>query len=206
MKKKKIPDISNPGGEILSYLNESDLDGLNPELGLRGARLKNLSACINREVHDFVKRLNLHRVSKDAKRNNRNLDYKEDIDIAAKELITRISRAPMAVANDPTLSNLCKELRKIRDVISDIQKDPILADFDLKNVYGGSETQIRRDFVVQARAVLRSCSDKAKHIRGPKKDREILFHLVKMGYECAGIEKSDKTISSDITAATKKSK
>ncbi len=190
----------------MRYLSAEQLDALNPELGMRGNVLANLAGCLNREIHDFVRRLDLFRVTREAKRNNRNLDYKDDIDIAAKELIKRISRAPMAIANAPDMLDQIRRLSGIRDKVSEIQKDPILADYDLKNVYGGSAKKIRIDFVIDARNIIQSCSEKANQFRGARKDGKLLFHLIKMCYECAEIDLSDKTILTDIADAKKSEK
>jgi len=203
VKKKKTPDQSNTGGPIIRYLSAEQLGALNPELGMKGNALNNMTDCLNREIHFLVTRLDLYEVTRNAKKNNRNLDYKDDIDIAAKELIIRISRAPMAIACNDEMKDLIDLLKGIREVISEIQKDPILADFDMKNVYGGSAKDIRINFVIDARNIFRSCSEKANQIRGTRKDGKLLFHLIRMCYERAGVDLSDKTISKNISDAKK---
>ena len=203
MKKKKTPDLSNTGGRIGSYLNPEHLNALNPELGMSGNVLDNLANCINVEVHYLVRRLDLARFAREAKRNNRNLDYKNDIEIAAKELIKRISRAPMPIANDPNMYALVQRLNGIREEISEIQTDPILADFELNDVYRRSDKKIRIDFVVDARNIFRSCSKSAGLTRGDRKNGVLVFRLIKICYERAGINRSDKIISIDISAAKK---
>ena len=109
----------------------------------------------------------------------------------------------MAIANAPDMLDLIRRLREIREKVSEIQKDPILADFDLKSVYGGSAKNIRIDFVIDAGNIFQRCSEKANQFRGARKDGKILFHLTKICYECAGIDRSDKTISKDIADAKK---
>jgi len=188
----------------MRHLDAEQLDALNPELGMSGNALRNMADCLNREIHFLENRLNLYEVARDAKRNNRNLDYKDDIDIAAKELIKRISRAPMAIANNPGILNLVQQLNDVRGAISEIQKDPILADFDFADVYKMGAKDIRVDFAVDAIGIFRSCSERAKQTRGTRKNRELLFGLIRMCYECAGIDRSDKIISKDIAAAKKR--
>ena len=203
MKKKKIPDMSFPGGRIGEYLTATRLNALNPDLGMTGYVLDNLADCLNTEIHYFVKRVNLYEFVREAKRNNRNLNYKDDIEIAAKELIKQILRAPMPVANNLELDDLVQRLKRIREVISEIQKDPVLADFDLNNVYGGSKKEIRIDFVIGARNIFLSCSKTAGLNRGARKNGVLVFRMTKICYECAGFNLSDKTISRDISAAKK---
>ena len=204
------PDLSHTDHKIGDFLSADQLGELNPKLGIAGKKLSNMSACLNRDIDQLVKGLALLKVMRRAKRSNPDIDYQKDIEKAARNLCELIVRAPEPISTSSIFVALVTQLENISELFSEVQNDPVLAGFNLRNFYNVKPQDLRINFVGYAHDIYEHFTGKtdwtARSRHSSDRYSNLFFRLIKLCYECAGLTLGDSTIGNDANAAKRRDK
>lgn len=203
---KKIPDLSNHGGERQDFLDYGELSDLMVKMGVKSNQASELLDRLDTEIFNLVKGLKLLDDKADAKKSKRDIDFRQEIEKTAKRFEELVTKGPPVISNNPELLEICDHLEAVPSIFRELEQKPHLAQLGLQEPYAGRMTSLRRDFVADIHALYHLFTGKDDWITFDSYEESHtnpFFKLVTVCYRAAGLDVSDSTIRSDISEVRK---
>ena len=226
--RKKITDISDPGGEIrqildperfitmvkgLDFIDESNItqdDVDRAQVKNKGEliekKIKGFAKLANQELHEYVKIHKLLDRKKDTKKRKQNIDFPLEIEKAARDFRELVEKAPLVIANNTELLEMSDQLEAVPRIFNELRQEPYLAEQGMIDPYAGKYTDIRIALVLGIHALysdITGMDDWVTRIPDQQEYTNPFFQLLRLCYQDIGLYSSDRTIERDIKNARK---
>ena len=226
--RKKITDISDPGGEIRQILDpeqfitmlkgldivdetnitQDDVDRAEVEnkVELIEKKIEGFAKLANQELHEYVKNHKLLDRKKNTKQRKRNIDFPSEIEKAARDFRELVEKAPLVIANNTELLEMSDQLEAVPRIFNELRQEPYLAEQGMIDPYAGKYTDSRVDLVLGLHTAYKHFTGNEDWVTFDPYQSEhtnSFFKLLRLCYQAAGLHLSDRTIERDIKNARK---
>jgi len=205
---KKIPDISDSGGQIRQIVDIEQFEEMARMLKIDPEKVPGFVNQINQEIHEFLTERERLEKRKNAKRKKQDIDFPSEIEKAAKRFQDLVSNAPLVICNNPDLLEISRKLSEVPSIFEELRQKLHLAELGMIDPYGGTESALRTDFIRGIHTLYSHFSGREDWITSDQykdvKYTNPFFQLLTLCYRAAGLKAKDSTIRSHIEIAMKR--